>query len=258
MATTVAIVRDAGARFSIADTWPRAGDGAADLVVSPPAPLDEVGRHAEVVILEVSDGGLAETLRALRPAVRAGTAIVTTSKVVPLSVVRSLLGQGSTLFRMVIPFGIEAGEGVAAIAPESSTAAEAVERVSAALAWVGAVGVVSEDALDAVAALSLGGAAFLCEALQGLEDGAVRDGLPRDTARAFAHHTLLATGLLLRDPAGSPADLKDQVASPGGTTIAALASLEDAGVRGACIRAVQRAAAEVRRRRDAVRSGMVE
>ena len=57
----------------------------------------------------------------------------------------------------------------------------------------------------------------------------------------------LTTALLLRDHAGSPADLKDQVASPGGTTIAALASLEDAAVRGAYIRAVQRTAVAIAR-----------
>ena len=44
--------------------------------------------------------------------------------------------------------------------------------------------IVAEDALDAVAALGLGGAAFLCAALEGLEEGAVREGLPRETARA--------------------------------------------------------------------------
>ena len=82
--------------------------------------------------------------------------------------------------------------------------------------------------------------------LEGLEEGAVSEGLPRETARAFAHQTALATALLLREHPGSPADLKDQVASPGGTTIAALATLEDAGVRGAFIRAVQRSAVEVR------------
>jgi len=258
MTTTVGIVRDADTRASIAESWLQASDGAADLMVSPPVSLDEVGKCAEVVILEVSDDRLPGNLRALQSVVGTQTALVTTSPVVPLRVVRSLVGDGPTLFRAVIPSGNGPEEGTVALVPGPGTPEEVFERVSTVLARVGAVEVVSEDALDSVAALSLGGAAFLCEALQGLEDGAVRDGLPRDAARAFAHHTLLATGLLLCHHAGSPADLKDQVASPGGTTIAALASLEDAGVRGACIRAVQRTAAEVRIRRDAVRSGMVE
>jgi pyrroline-5-carboxylate reductase len=152
----------------------------------------------------------------------------------------------------------EPGQGAVALAAEPGTAAIVVESVKTALGWIGPVEVMAEDALDAVAALALGGAAFLCEALQGMEDGAVRDGLPRDTARAFAHQTMLATALLLRDHPGSPADLKDQVASPGGTTIAAIASLEDAGVRGAFIRAVQQAAAGVRGQIDSAREGESE
>jgi pyrroline-5-carboxylate reductase len=80
---------------------------------------------------------------------------------------------------------------------------------------------------------------LLTVALEGIEDGAVVAGLPRITARAFIRQTLLTTALLLRDRGGSPADLKDQVASPAGTTIAGLAVLEDQAVRGAFIRAVE-------------------
>jgi pyrroline-5-carboxylate reductase len=258
MGSTVGIIKDEGGCASIADEWPRASDDGPELLVSPPVSWDEVGRRAGTVIVDVSEGALGECLAALGAVAGPQTAIVTSCPVVPLSAIRSYVGDGPALFRAVAPLGTAPGDGLAAVAPEPGTAKEITERVKAALAWIGAVEIVTEDALDAVAALAIGGAGFLCEALQGLEEGAVRDGLPRETARAFAHHTLLATALLLRDCAGSPADLKDQVASPGGTTIAALASLEDAGVRGAYIRAVQRTAVEVRRRRDAARSGVVE
>jgi pyrroline-5-carboxylate reductase len=258
MAYTVGIIKNDGGCASIADAWPRGSADGPELVVSPPVSWDELGRRAGIVIVDVSDGTLGECLAALGAAAGQQTAIVTTCPVVALSAVRSHVGDGPALFRAVVPLGAAPGEGVAALASEPGTAKESTERVKAALAWIGTVEIVAEDALDAVAALAIGGAGFLCEALQGLEEGAVRDGLPRETARAFAHHTLLATALLLRDHVGSPADLKDQVASPGGTTIAALASLEDAGVRGAYIRAVQRTAVEVRRRRDAARSGVVE
>lgn len=258
MGSTVGILKDCGGCVSIADAWPRGSGDGLELLVSPPLSWDELGRRAGTVIVDVSEESLRECLAAVGAVAGPGTAIVSSCPVVPLSVIRAYVGDGPALFRVVVPLGVAPGDGVAAVAPEPGTAKETTARVKAALAWIGTVEVVTEDALDAVAALAIGGAAFLCEALQGLEQGAVRDGLPRETARPFAHHTLLATALLLRDHAGSPADLKDQVASPGGTTIAALASLEDAGVRGAYIRAVQRTAVEVRRRRDAARSGVVE
>jgi len=79
----------------------------------------------------------------------------------------------------------------------------------------------------------------LTVALEGMEQGAVDHGLPEDTARAFVRQTLLGTSLLLERMPGSPAELKDQVASPGGTTISGLAVLEERAVRGAFIRSVE-------------------
>jgi pyrroline-5-carboxylate reductase len=258
MNMTIGIVKDVDACGGIAASWTRGAAGRPEVIVSPPASLDDLGRRSSLIVLAGPDDGLPETVAALRPVVGPGAVIISTSPVVSLEVLRSLAGAEPALFRAIIPLGTEPGEGAAALAPEAGTPRETVERVKAALAWIGGVELVSEDALDAVAALVLGGASFLAEALQGMEEGAVRDGLPRETARAFAHQTALATALLLRDHSGSPADLKDQVASPGGTTIAGLASLEDAGVRGAYIRAVERTAVEVRKRRHAARSSVIE
>ncbi len=237
---------------------PGASGGLSDLILSPPASLAEVGRSCSLILLALPESELRAALSSLRGGTGSGAALVSTCPVVPLDLMRSLVGVGPALFRAIIPSGTDFGEGVAALAPEPGTAADVIERVKGSLGWIGAVEVLSEDALDAAAAIGLGGGAFMCAALEGLEEGAVREGLPRETARSFTHQTALATALLLREHAGSPADLKDQVASPGGTTIVALATLEDAGVRGAFIRAVQQTAVEVRRRRDAARPGVIE
>jgi pyrroline-5-carboxylate reductase len=256
MSMTIGIVKDGG-RVSIADVWPHGACGGPEVLVAPPASLEQIGNTA-LIVLAVSDDRLADTVATLKPPLDPKAAVLSLSPVVPLEALRALVGPGPSLFRAVVPLGNEPGEGVVALVPQTGTPKEIIEQVKGALAWIGSVEVVTEVHLDAVAALVLGGPVFLAEALQGMEEGGVSDGLPRDTARAFARHSVLATALLLRDHSGSPADLKDQVASPGGTTIAALATLEDAGVRGAYIRAVQRTAVEVRRRRDAARSRVVE
>jgi pyrroline-5-carboxylate reductase len=262
MATSVGLVKRRAAGSTLTDGW-RSGVGGAfaglpDVILSPPATLEEVAQRSSLILLELRDDELPAALSSLRASVSPGTAIVSTCPVVSLELLRSLAGSGPALFRAIIPLGTEPGEGVAALAPEPGTSAELIERVKGSLALIGAIEVVSEEALDAVAAVGLGGAAFMCTALEGLEEGAVRAGLPRETARSFTQQTALATALLLRGHSGSPADLKDQVASPGGTTIAALATLEDAGIRGAFIRAVHRSAAKLRVRRDAARPGVIE
>ena len=79
--------------------------------------------------------------------------------------------------------------------------------------------------------------------LEALGDAGVRQGLPRDAAYALAYQTVIGAARLAQRSGDHPAALKDQVTSPGGTTIAGLQALEDGGVRAALYEAVARATA---------------
>src|SRR5579884_4236794 len=103
---------------------------------------------------------------------------------------------------------------------------------------VGRVLVLPESKMDAVTALSGSGPGFVAVLIEALADGGVAAGLPRDTALLLAAQTVLGTARLVLERELHPAVIKDMVASPAGTTIAGLAVLEEAGVRGALIRAV--------------------
>ncbi len=99
-----------------------------------------------------------------------------------------------------------------------------------------------EDQLDAFLALTSSGPAYIALIAEALADGAVAAGLPRSLANYLAHRTLFGTSLLLKEKELHPGQLKDLVASPGGTTISAVRCLEKAGVRSAFIEAVIAAA----------------
>ena len=99
-----------------------------------------------------------------------------------------------------------------------------------------------ETQLDAFLALASSGPAYVALIAEALADGAVAAGLPRLLANYLAHRTLFGTSLLLKEKALHPGQLKDMVASPGGTTITALRQLESAGVRSALMEAVVAAA----------------
>ena len=107
---------------------------------------------------------------------------------------------------------------------------------------VGEVLELPEAQLDAFLALTSSGPAFVALVAEAMADGAVAAGLPRQQAHHLAQRTLAGTAALLEQQQLHPAQLKDMVSSPGGTTIAGLRQLERAGLRSALIEAVLRAA----------------
>ena len=96
---------------------------------------------------------------------------------------------------------------------------------------------IPEDKIDAGSALSGCGPAFVYAFAEALADGGVECGVPRDKAAIYAAQTLLGAAQMLLEY-GHPADLKDAVCSPGGTTIAGVHALENAGFRGATMSAI--------------------
>lgn len=108
---------------------------------------------------------------------------------------------------------------------------------------VGEVVEVPETLMDAVTGLSGSGPAYVAMIVEALADGGVKSGLPREIAMQLALATIKGTVELLQTTKMHPAELKDRVTSPGGTTIAGVAQLEKGGLRSALIQAVQAASA---------------
>lgn len=128
-----------------------------------------------------------------------------------------------------------------AIAPGTTVSAQQIEEAKAIFQAVGEVVEVPESLMDAVTGLSGSGPAYVAIMIEALADGGVAAGLPRAIASQLALSTVLGTAQLLQKSQMHPAQLKDQVTSPGGTTIAGITQLERAGFRSALIEAVKAA-----------------
>ena len=228
----------------------RARDLACVECISVASSVEDLGRRSRFIVVVVKPKDTAAVLAALRPVLEADKVLISSAAGVTLEAMRTAAGPKPNLFRVMPNLGVELGEGVLAISPEPGTAAEVVDSVQALFECLGVVEVLSEEMLDAGTAVSGFSIGFLALVLAAMEDGAVRVGMPRGTARTFVRKTALATALLLQRYPGSAADIKDQVASPGGTTIAGLAVLEDGGVRGAFVRSIEAATERGRSLRD--------
>ena len=133
------------------------------------------------------------------------------------------------------------GAGMTAIAGGTYAQAEHLEKARLIFQAVGNVVSIPEQLMDAVTGLSGSGPGYVAIIIEALTDGGVAAGLPRAIAAQLALQTVWGTAQLLQETGLHPAVLKDRVTSPGGTTIAGIAHLEQSSLRSALIEAVQKA-----------------
>jgi pyrroline-5-carboxylate reductase len=109
------------------------------------------------------------------------------------------------------------------------------------LSPVGKVVRVPESQLDAVTALSGSGPAYFFYLVEAMIEAGILLGLPRAVAQDLIIQTAIGSAVMLRDSGEHPVQLREAVTSPGGTTIAAIRTLEDHGVRAALLAALEAA-----------------
>ncbi|MXW99788.1 MAG: pyrroline-5-carboxylate reductase [Acidimicrobiaceae bacterium] len=133
------------------------------------------------------------------------------------------------------------GAGAAAIAPGLAAGPEDLEWARGILEAVGTVATVAEADLDAVTGLSGSGPAYLFRLAEALRAAGTAQGLDPAVADALVRQTLLGAATLLAESGEDPGRLRENVTSPGGTTAAGLAVLDEAGFMGLIDRVVEAA-----------------
>jgi pyrroline-5-carboxylate reductase len=202
-----------------------------------------LGEAEEVVMLAVKPqvfGAIAQELQALTPKLAHSPLIISILAGVPLKQLEAAFS-GLPVIRAMPNTPATVGAGMTAISlgtHANNTHQQLAQQIFTA---VGEVVEVTETLLDAVTGLSGSGPAYVALMVEALADGGVAAGLPRAIAKQLALQTVLGTATLLQESKIHPAELKDRVTSPGGTTIAGISQLEKAGFRSALIEAVKAA-----------------
>jgi pyrroline-5-carboxylate reductase len=203
--------------------------------------------QAGVLVLAVKPAQVPAVLAEVGPRLTPAHLLVSIAAGVTLARLEAALPAGARVVRVMPNTPALVGAGVSAFARGRAATAADAELVQRLFSAVGLAVEVPEAWLDAVTGLSGSGPAYAFQIIEALSDGGVAAGLPRELATRLAAQTLLGAARLVLETGEHPAALKDQVTSPGGTTIEGLHELEKAGVRGALMNAV-RAAAEKSRR----------
>ena len=201
----------------------------------------QVAEQAKLLVLAVKPQVAGAVLSELQGSVDARTLVISVMTGVRLVRMEAELGKSARVIRAVPNTPVLVGAGVTAIAGGTHATAADLKTAAELFSAVGTALVVHERHLDAVTGLSGSGPAYACVIIEALADGGVKMGLSREVALQLAARTLLGAATLMLETGEHPGQLKDRVASPGGTTIAGLRELEAGGLRAALINAVEAA-----------------
>lgn len=201
----------------------------------------EAAAAAEVVLLAVKPQKLAEVLGELGAGAERWQAVISIAMGRTTGFIEGLLPPRTPVVRVMPNNPAMVGAAVSVLSFGSSADEVARDRAREIFASLGEVYELDEKLQDEAMAISGCGPAYFYLLAEALCDAGVRLGLDRDTALKLVTGTMIGAGRMLRDSGRHPAQLKDMVTSPGGSTTAALEALEDAGVRSAFYKAVDAA-----------------
>ncbi len=204
---------------------------------------EDLARRSDYIVLAVKPQDAKAAIAAAAPAMTDAKIIISIMAGITTSSIISMLEKPAKVVRVMPNIAVAVGEGALGITANYLLSQEELEAVQALLEPLGTVVQVSEEQMDAVTALSGSGPAFFLAFLEGMIDGGVKMGLPRDKATELAVQTVKGTVTLLQKEKMHPAVMREMVTSPGGTTIAGLAVLEEKGFKGSVIRALEAAQA---------------
>lgn len=197
---------------------------------------------ADVVVIAVKPQVIDVVLSQVAPVLGAGL-LVSVAAGVTTARLESQLPAGAAVVRVMPNTPAMVGQGMAAISGGSEATSEHIELTTRLFDALGKTVVVDERYQNAATAISGSGPAYFALVIDALARAGVAAGLSREMAQSLAVQTMLGTAVLLEESGMHPEALIDGVASPGGTTIAAIAALEAAGVRAAFADAVAAAVA---------------
>lgn len=198
----------------------------------------ELVKQAKAVILAVKPNSMGSVLTEIKDVVQPDTVVISIAAGLTIERLAAPLPQGTKIIRVMPNTPALVGEGMSALAVNETVTEDEKAAALAVFESFGKAELVAERLIDAVCGLSGSGPAYVYMFIEALADGAVLEGMPRQMAYTFAAQTVLGAAKMVLETGEHPGKLKDDVCSPGGTTIEAVRILEEKGFRAAAAAAV--------------------
>jgi len=212
------------------------------------ASLEELIAHCDTFLLCVKPHDVCAILEKIAQASEGpeSALVLSIAAGVTLSSMESAVRGKARIIRIMPNTPAMIGKGAAAYSLGNSAKSEDSDFTEKFLSSVGTACQVKESLLDAVTGTSGSGPAYVYTFIEALADGALHEGIPRDQALELAAQTVLGAAAMVAETGLHPAELRDRVTSPGGTTIAGLRALENGAFRATVMDAVHTATEKAR------------
>jgi pyrroline-5-carboxylate reductase len=207
-------------------------------------------RGAAIVVIAVKPQDIDALLDDIGPVLAPEQTVITVAAAIPTSRIEAKLADGVPVVRAMPNAPSTVHEGMAGIAPGSHAGDAQLAVAEDVLSHLGRVVRVPEQSMDAITAVSGSGPAYFALLAEAMIEAGILLGLSREISTTLVVQTMLGTAKQLRDEGMHPVELRESVTSPGGTTIAAIRELEQAGVRAAFLNAIQAAMTRARELAD--------
>ncbi len=203
--------------------------------------IPELAGHCGIILLAVKPQVMLSVLGELRRAITEKQLVISIAAGIPLSMLERELPKATPVVRVMPNTPALVLMGASALSRGGSVSDDQMETALEIFRAVGKAVEVEEKWMDTVTGLSGSGPAYVLLMIEAMIDAGVLMGLPRHLARELAVQTFAGTSAMLDKSGKHPAEMKDMITSPGGTTIRGLKILEEKGVRGAIFEAVEAA-----------------
>ena len=201
----------------------------------------EAVEGAQLVVVAVKPQDFDALLDEIGSRLSTGQTVLSVAAAVTTAQIEARIGDGIPVVRSMPNAPATVHEGIAAICAGAHAEEEHLALAESVLSHLGAVVRIAEPYMDAVTAVSGSGPAYFALLAEAMIEAGILLGLSREISTQLVVQTMLGTAKQLRDLGMHPVELREMVTSPGGTTIAAIRELEQAGVRAAFLNAIQAA-----------------